>query len=90
MGKLTKSPSKMNPSPIDAKNGSWPLVREIMPEFAAETGLSPARKSPRRYLWIENFWLEPKSRESETWTAHHDINRVMLATSLAPDGFLKI
>ena len=39
---------------------------------------------------IEKFWLEPKSRESETWTTHHDINRVMLATSLAPDGFLKI
>jgi hypothetical protein len=39
---------------------------------------------------IEKFWLEPKNRESETWTTHHDINRVMLATSLAPDGFLKI
>ena len=39
---------------------------------------------------IEKFWLDPKSRESETWTTHHDINRVMLATSLAPDGFLKI
>ena len=39
---------------------------------------------------IERFWLDPKNRESETWTAHHDINRVMLATSLAPDGFLKV
>jgi hypothetical protein len=39
---------------------------------------------------IERFWLDPRNRESETWTTHHDINRVMLATSLAPDGFLKV
>ena len=45
----------MNPSPIDAKNESQPLVREIMMEFAGETGLSPARKSPRRYLWTDAF-----------------------------------
>jgi hypothetical protein len=37
---------------------------------------------------IEKFWLERKNRESETWTGHRDINMVMLATSLAPDGYL--
>jgi hypothetical protein len=37
---------------------------------------------------IETFWLEPKNRESESWTAYRDINMVMLATSLVPDGFL--
>jgi hypothetical protein len=37
---------------------------------------------------IEKFWLDPGSRENETWKAHREINMVMLATSLAPDGFL--
>ncbi len=39
---------------------------------------------------IETFWLEPTNREAESWMAHRDINGVMLATSLAPDGFLEI
>jgi hypothetical protein len=37
---------------------------------------------------IETFWLEGSNREAGSWIAHRDINRVMLATSLAPDGFL--
>ena len=36
---------------------------------------------------IEKFWLEETNREASSWTAHHDINWVMLVTSLAPDGF---
>jgi hypothetical protein len=39
---------------------------------------------------IETFWLERTNMESDSWIAHRDINRVMLATSLAPDGFLKL
>ena len=39
---------------------------------------------------IEKFWLDPASRENETWKAHREINMVMLATSLAPDGYLVI
>jgi len=39
---------------------------------------------------IEKFWLERTNREAPSWIAHQDINRVMLATSLAPDGFLEI
>ena len=37
---------------------------------------------------IERFWLEPRKRKTNTWTEHRDINMVMLATSLAPDGYL--
>lgn len=37
---------------------------------------------------IENFWRDPENQHSETWTEHRDINEVMLATSLAPDGLL--
>ena len=36
---------------------------------------------------IENFWLEDSSRRTPTWLEHRDINTVMLATSLVPDGF---
>jgi len=39
---------------------------------------------------IEAFWLEPKNRESGTWQEHRDINMVMLATSLVPEGFLSL
>ncbi|MHC4454636.1 MAG: hypothetical protein ACYSWS_08050 [Planctomycetota bacterium] len=39
---------------------------------------------------IENFWLERTSREANSWMDHCDINMVMLATSLSPDGFLTL
>lgn len=39
---------------------------------------------------IERFWLEPHRRKSRTWTEHRDINSVMLATSLAPGGYLEL
>jgi hypothetical protein len=38
---------------------------------------------------IEKFWLEGANRKADSYTAHHDINEVMLATSLSPDGFLE-
>jgi hypothetical protein len=39
---------------------------------------------------LERFWLDPISRTASTWNEHRDINSVMLATSLAPAGFLSI
>lgn len=39
---------------------------------------------------IERFWLEPGHQSIKTWQEHADINSVMLATSLAPDGYLKL
>jgi len=37
---------------------------------------------------IESFWRNPEHRRARTWSEHLDINEVMLATSLAPEGFL--
>lgn len=37
---------------------------------------------------IDSFWSDPAHRVSGTWRAHRDINAVMLATSLAPEGHL--
>ena len=37
---------------------------------------------------IEGFWLEPDNQQIHNWVVHQDINSVMLATSLGPDGYL--
>jgi hypothetical protein len=39
---------------------------------------------------VETFWLEPENQETHTWEAHAHINMIMLATSLGPDGYLRI
>lgn len=39
---------------------------------------------------INSFWIERKNRESATWMAHRNINTVMLATSLAPGGYISL
>jgi hypothetical protein len=36
---------------------------------------------------IESFWRDPAHQQSTTWSEHRDINEVMLATALAPEGF---
>lgn len=37
---------------------------------------------------VEAFWSDPVHRRANTWTDHRDINCVMLATSLMPQGFV--
>ncbi len=39
---------------------------------------------------IENFWQTVANQKSKTWTEHIDINSVMLATSMEPDGYLML
>ena len=39
---------------------------------------------------IERFWMDIKNRKTCNWIEHREINMVMLATSLAPNGFLMI
>jgi len=39
---------------------------------------------------IETYWLAPANRRTGEWMAHRDINMVMLATSLAPEGYLTL
>jgi hypothetical protein len=39
---------------------------------------------------IQTFWSDPAHRLSNTWIDHRDINSVMLATSLAPEGYLQL
>ena len=51
---------------------------EILLQYSPITGL------------IENFWLDPGQRTAASWLDHREINMVMLATSLLPDGFLRL
>jgi hypothetical protein len=55
-------------------------------------GGSPPLLSPflHRAGEIEAFWLDPVNRQGSTWAAHRDINDVMLATSLAPEGWVTL
>jgi len=39
---------------------------------------------------LEDFWLAPEHQKVGTWNEHLNINSVMLATSLIPEGFLLI
>lgn len=39
---------------------------------------------------IETFWVDSKNWKAGSWLEHRDINMVMLATSLAPEGFVMI
>lgn len=39
---------------------------------------------------IEAFWRQPQHRATTSWLDHANINDVMLAASLAPDGFLTL
>jgi hypothetical protein len=39
---------------------------------------------------IESFWLAAAQRESALWLEHQDINEVMLATALVPEGTLRL
>jgi len=48
-----------------------------------------ARFAPVR-TEIESFWRAPAHREIDAWREHEDINDVMLATSLVPNGFLLV
>lgn len=49
------------------------------PAFARFSGVREA---------ITRFWSEDANRQSRTYRDHEDINDVMLATSLAPSGFV--
>ncbi len=59
-----------------------PSTSEVLAQLKALMKYTPMRDQ------IESFWREPDHRRASTWTEHRDINEVMLATSLAPGGFL--
>jgi hypothetical protein len=70
------------------------LVERKEQIFGKEHDLKMRMKALKQYEAykevIEKFWLQPENQEAESWIAHRDINMVMLATSLSPDGYLRL
>jgi len=56
----------------------------------AEEALSGLRRHLPLRKRIDAFWMDPAHQQALTWTEHGDINEVMLATVLAPGGYLDI
>jgi len=73
-------------------------MQEILrnkPEFSGKTPVLQQRVDTLlKYALlrekIQQFWLDENNRKTTSWTEHREINTVMLATSLAPEGFLEL
>ncbi|MDT8408458.1 MAG: hypothetical protein RQ741_02545 [Wenzhouxiangellaceae bacterium] len=61
---------------------SGPDEPGMLEAFEAAARFSPLAER------IEAFWLDPSSQRAPGWNDHLDINSVMLATCLVPDGYL--
>jgi len=63
-------------------------------ELGLAIGLkAPVKQGPDVRLLIgdiEGFWSDEDNRRNTTWQEHQDINEVMLATALEPQGFLRL
>jgi hypothetical protein len=69
-------------------------LRTISRWVANDRELTAVTNELLRYLplaeQIEAFWSDAAHQLGGTWTDHRDINTVMLATSLAPAGYLHV
>jgi hypothetical protein len=70
------------------------LIKQAPHDFNLKQRLHTRAESLLQYMHlsdaIETFWFDPANRQAGNWTEHRDINMVMLATSLAPDGYLTL
>lgn len=64
--------------------------RETLGDAASRSLATQLRRSEPLGRAIVQYWLDPEHQASTNWLAHRDINDVMLATSLAPDGYLTV
>jgi hypothetical protein len=78
---------------LGAVEGMSQLVERNQHTFGKDHNLKAPMKALKQYKpikeVIDSFWLKPENQEAESWIAHRDINMVMLATSLSPDGYLR-
>jgi hypothetical protein len=70
------------------------LIKQAPHDFDLKQRLHSRAESMIQYMplsdAIETFWLEPANRQEGNWREHREINLVMLATSLAPDGYITL
>jgi len=68
------------------------LVQETQRDLSMKHRLLSRTERLMQYLPLREsivaYWLDLANRQAAEWMAHRDINMVMLATSLAPDGYL--
>jgi len=57
-------------------------------ELGLAIGLAAEPVADRVREEILAFWRDPRNRRVPSWREHEDINEVMLATALIPEGFL--
>ena len=69
-------------------------ISPVPGRFQPPQALSSQLEKLAPYIaWVEridSFWLDRRNQAAGSWTDHREINRVMLATSLAPDGYLTL
>lgn len=71
-------------------------IQQALDDEAQQSSVNPQLSNKLKALMqymplsdeIEAFWRAPEQQRTTIWTEHQDINEVMLATSLVPDGFL--
>ncbi len=71
------------------------LERQVEADRGETAPLAPSDLAPlHRYLpvrdEIQGFWSAATHQQAEAWAAHKDISQVMLATCLAPRGYLDL
>ena len=79
---------------LHAVDSMWQEVEQIPRSFSTTPESRAKLRELVRYLplrdEIEAFWRDPKNRRTTAWSEHRDINEVLLAITLAPDGFLEL
>ena len=77
---------------LQAVEGMWQAAHSDAGRSSSNGQLRAQLEALMRYVplrdEIESFWRNPDHRGSPAWAEHRDINEVMLATSLAPNGVL--
>jgi hypothetical protein len=63
---------------------------DVADSFKLKSHLAVLTSHVARGDAIEAFWLSAEHQQARTWSEHRDINEVMLATRLLPDGYLRL
>jgi len=66
------------------------LVVPTLADEQLQARLAPLRRHAPLAERIERSWSDPEARSNRIWSEHEDIDAVMLATSLAPEGYVGV
>jgi len=81
-------------APVEYRLGFRELGLAIGLASVSRAGLADAAPELRAFLPLRDrildYWRAPEHRGERSWTGHRHINDVMLATALAPEGYLAL